>query len=147
MYKGNMLTSSIKKDEIQRDWYLFDAEDKTLGRLASEIAQVIRGKKKPFYTPNLDMGDFVVVINAEKIYLSGDKKNQKKYFKHSGYPGSEKEILLSTVQDKQPEKILYNAVKGMLPHNKLGRKLIKHLKVYAGTVHPHESQQPKPYNL
>ena len=142
-----MLTSSIKKDEIKRDWYLFDAKDKTLGRLASEIAQVIRGKKKTFYTPNLDMGDFVIVINADKIYLSGDKKNQKKYFKHSGYPGSGKEILLSTVQDKQPEKILYNAVKGMLPHNKLGRKLIKHLKVYSGTAHPHESQQPKLYNL
>ena len=142
-----MLTSSIKKDEIKRDWYLFDAENKTLGRLASEIAQVIRGKKKPFYTPNLDMGDFVVVINAEKIYLSGDKKNQKKYFSHSGYPGSGKEILLSTIQEKEPERIIYNAVRGMLPHNKLGRKLIKHLKVYSGAKHPHESQEPKPYNL
>ena len=142
-----MLTSSIKKDDIKRDWHLFDAENKTLGRLASEIAQVIRGKNKPFYTPNLDMGDFVVVINAEKIYLSGDKKNQKKYFSHSGYPGSGKEILLSTIQEKEPERIIYNAVRGMLPHNKLGRKLIKHLKVYSGTKHPHESQQPKPYNI
>tara|TARA_Y100001970_G_scaffold221164_1_gene271786 strand:+ start:848 stop:1276 length:429 start_codon:yes stop_codon:yes gene_type:complete len=142
-----MLTSSIKKDDIKRDWHLFDAENKTLGRLASEIAQVIRGKNKPFYTPNLDMGDFVVVINAEKIHLSGDKKNQKKYFKHSGYPGGGKESLLSVVQDKNPEKIVYNAVKGMLPHNKLGRKLLKHLKVYPGSAHPHESQQPKPYSL
>ena len=142
-----MKTYMANAQTIETKWYLVDAKDKTLGRLASEIAQVIRGKKKPFYTPNLDMGDFVVVVNAEKIYLSGDKKNQKKYFKHSGYPGSEKEILLSTIQDKQPENILYNAVKGMLPHNKLGRKLIKHLKVYSGIAHPHESQQPKPYNL
>jgi large subunit ribosomal protein L13 len=142
-----MLTSSIKKDQIKRDWYLFDADNKALGRLASEIAQVIRGKKKSFYTPNLDMGDFVVVINAEKIYLSGDKKNQKKYFRHSGYPGGGKEVLLSKVQENEPEKVLYNAVKGMLPHNKLGRKLLKHLKVYSGSAHPHESQQPKPYNL
>ena len=142
-----MLTRSIKKNEIKRDWYLFDAQDKTLGRIASEIAQVIRGKKKTFYTPNLDMGDFVVVINAEKVFLSGDKKNQKKYFKHSGYPGSGKEIPISYLKEKQPEKILYNAVKGMLPHNKLGRKLIKHLKVYSGSAHPHESQEPKPYSL
>ena len=142
-----MQTSSIKKNEIKRDWYLFDATDKTLGRLASEIAQVIRGKKKPFFTPNLDMGDFVVVINAEKVFLSGDKNNQKKYFRHSGYPGSEKNIPLSIVKEKHPERILFNAVKGMLPHNKLGRKLLKHLKVYSGPAHPHESQKPKPYSL
>ena len=139
-----MLTSSIKKDDIQRDWYIVDADNKTLGRLASEIAQVIRGKKKPFYTPNLDMGDFVVVINAEKVAVSGNKEEQKKYFSHSGYPGGDKEISLSRLREKQPEKIIYNAVKGMLPHNRLGRKLIKHLKVYTGSEHPHTSQQPKP---
>ncbi len=139
-----MLTSSIKKDDIQRDWYIVDADNKTLGRLASEIAQVIRGKKKPFYTPNLDMGDFVVVINSEKVAVSGNKEEQKKYFSHSGYPGGDKEISLSQLREKQPEKIIYNAVKGMLPHNRLGRKLIKHLKVYTGSEHPHASQQPKP---
>ena len=142
-----MLTSSIKKDEIKRDWYIVDANNKTLGRLASEIAQVIRGKRKPFYTPNLDMGDFVVVINAEKVAVSGNKEEQKKYFKHSGYPGGDKEISLSHLRSTQPEKIIYNAVKGMLPHNRLGRKLIKHLKVYTGSEHPHASQEPKPYNV
>ena len=142
-----MLTSSIKKDEIKRDWYIVDADSKTLGRLASEIAQVIRGKRKPFYTPNLDMGDFVVVINAEKVTVSGNKEEQKKYFKHSGYPGGDKEISLSHLRSTQPEKIIYNAVKGMLPHNRLGRKLIKHLKVYTGSEHPHASQEPKPYNV
>ena len=142
-----MLTSSIKKDDIQRDWYIVDADNKTLGRLASEVAQVIRGKKKPFYTPNLDMGDFVVVINAEKISVTGNKEEQKKYFSHSGVPGGDKETSLSSLRAKQPEKIIYNAVKGMLPHNRLGRKLIKHLKVYSGSEHPHASQQPKPFNI
>ena len=142
-----MLTSSIKKDEIKRDWLLIDAENKTLGRLASEIAQIIRGKKKPFYTPNLDMGDFVVVINAEKVFLTGNKERQKTYFKHSGYPGSEKEISLSKIRESKPEQIIYNAVKGMLPHNRLGRQLLKHLKVYSGSKHPHSSQQPKSYNI
>ena len=142
-----MDSRSIKKDDIKRDWHVIDAKNKILGRLASEIAQVIRGKKKPYFTPNLDMGDFVVVINAEMVKVSGNKEDQKTYFKHSGYPGSEKEFSLSSLREKHPEKIIYNAVKGMLPHNKLGRKLIKHLKVYAGTTHPHESQQPKPYNL
>ena len=142
-----MLTSSIKKDEIKRDWFIVDAADKTLGRLASEIAQIIRGKKKPFYTPNLDMGDFVVVINAEKVFLTGDKERQKKYFKHSGYPGVDREISLSALRESKPEQIIFNAVKGMLPHNRLGRKLLKHLKVYSGSEHPHASQQPKPYNI
>ena len=142
-----MLTSSIKKDDIQRDWYIVDADNKTLGRLASEVAQVIRGKKNPFYTPNLDMGDFVVVINAEKVSVSGNKEEQKKYFSHSGFPGGDKETTLSALRSKQPEKIIYNAVKGMLPHNRLGRKLMKHLKVYSGSEHPHASQQPKPFNI
>ena len=142
-----MYTSSIKKKDIEREWYLFDAKDKTLGRFASEIAQVIRGKNKPFYTPNLDMGDFVVVINADKIALTGNKEDQKKYFKHSGYPGSGKDVPLYQVKEKYPERIVYNAVRGMLPHNKLGRKLIKHLKVYCGSTHPHESQNPKSYTI
>mgnify|MGYP001189445047 CR=1 FL=1 len=142
-----MLTSSIKKDEIKRDWFIVDADNQTLGRLASEIAQVIRGKKKPNYTPNLDMGDFVVVINAEKVAVTGNKEEQKKYFSHSGFPGGEKEVSLSSLRRKHPERIIYNAVKGMLPHNRLGRKLIKHLKVYTGTEHPHVSQQPKQFNI
>ena len=142
-----MLTSSIKKDEIKRDWFVVDAENQTLGRLASEIAQVIRGKKKPYYTPNLDMGDFVVVINAEKVVVTGSKEEQKTYFSHSGFPGGEKEVSLSSLRRKHPERIIYNAVKGMLPHNRLGRKLIKHLKVYTGSEHPHSSQQPKQFNI
>ena len=142
-----MLTSSIKKDEIKRDWFVVDAENQTLGRLASEIAQVIRGKKKPYYTPNLDMGDFVVVINAEKVVVTGSKEEQKKYFSHSGFPGAEKEVSLSSLRRKHPERIIYNGVKGMLPHNRLGRKLIKHLKVYTGSEHPHSSQQPKQFNI
>ena len=142
-----MKTNSIKKDEITRDWYLVDAKGKALGRLASEVAQVIRGKKKVFFTPNLDMGDFVVVINADKISLSGNKADQKKYFSHSGYPGGDKEISYSNLKENQPEKIIYNAVKGMLPHNKLGRKLLKHLKVYSGEMHPHDAQEPKLYNI
>ena len=142
-----MHTSSIKKDEIKREWHIVDAKDKILGRLASEIAQVIRGKKKSFFTPNLDMGDFVVVINAEMIKVSGNKEDKKTYFKHSGYPGSEKEFTLSELRAKQPEKIIYNAVKGMLPHNRLGVKLLTHLKVYTMGVHPHQAQQPKSITL
>ena len=142
-----MLTSSIKKDEIKRDWFVVDAENQTLGRLASEIAQVIRGKKKPYYTPNLDMGDFVVVINAEKILVTGNKENQKMYFKHTGYPGGTSEISLAHLRQKNPEKIIQNAVRGMLPHNRLGRKILNHLKVYKGEQHPHRAQKPKTFKL
>ena len=138
-----MKTLSIKKDEIKRDWYIVDASNQNLGRLASNIAQIIRGKHKPFYTPNLDMGDFVVVINAEKITLSGNKKNQKEYWRHTGYPGGQKVVDFKTMQEKYPERIISSAVKGMLPHNRLGRKLFNHLKVYAGSSHPHASQEPK----
>tara|TARA_B100001029_G_C15032329_1_gene437804 strand:+ start:349 stop:777 length:429 start_codon:yes stop_codon:yes gene_type:complete len=138
-----MKTLSIKKDEIKRDWYIVDASNQNLGRLASNIAQIIRGKHKPFYTPNLDMGDFVVVINAEKITLSGNKKNQKEYWRHTGYPGGQKVVDFKTMQEKYPERVVSSAVKGMLPHNRLGRKLFNHLKVYAGSNHPHSSQQPK----
>ncbi|MAX10399.1 MAG: 50S ribosomal protein L13 [Candidatus Marinimicrobia bacterium] len=138
-----MKTLSIKKDEIKRDWYIVDASNQNLGRLASNIAQVIRGKHKPFYTPNLDMGDFVVVVNAEKIILSGNKKNQKEYWRHTGYPGGQKVVDFKTMQEKYPERVISSAVRGMLPHNRLGRQLFNHLKVYSGSKHPHESQQPK----
>ena len=138
-----MKTVSIKKDQIKRDWYIVDASNKKLGRLASNVAQVIRGKHKPFFTPNLDMGDFVIVINAEKIILSGNKENNKEYWRHTGYPGGQKVMNFKTMKDKYPDRIIASAVKGMLPHNRLGRKLCTHLKVYSGNEHPHTSQQPK----
>ena len=138
-----MKTLSIKKDEIKRDWYIVDASNQNLGRLASNIAQIIRGKHKPFYTPNLDMGDFVVVVNAEKVNLSGNKRNQKEYWRHTGYPGGQKVVNFKTMQEKYPERVVLSAVRGMLPHNRLGRKLFNHLKVYSGGNHPHGSQQPK----
>ena len=132
-----MKTLSIKKDEIKRDWYIVDASNQNLGRLASNIAQIIRGKHKPFYTPNLDMGDFVVVVNAEKVNLSGNKRNQKEYWRHTGYPGGQKVVNFKTMQEKYPERVVLSAVRGMLPHNRLGRKLFNHLKVYSGGNHPH----------
>ena len=138
-----METTSIRADEINREWFIVDAEGQTLGRLASEIAQLIRGKKKPFYTPHLDMGDFVVVVNAEKVKVTGNKEKDKSYFRHSGYPGGVTQISLRKVRQDFPERIITNAVKGMLPHNRLGRQLLTHLKVYSGTEHPHAAQLPK----
>ena len=138
-----METTSIRVNEITRNWYIVDADGQILGRLASEIAQIIRGKKKPFFTPHMDMGDFVVVINAEKFKVSGNKERDKSYFRHSGYPGGVTQINLKKVRQSFPEKIITNAVKGMLPHNRLGRKLLTHLKVYSGELHPHAAQQPQ----
>ena len=138
-----MKTNSIKASEISRDWYLVDAKDKTLGRLASNIAQVIRGKKKPFFTPHMDMGDFVIVINAEKVKVTGKKEKTKTYFRHSGFPGGITQVNLKKVRQDYPERIITNAVKGMLPHNRLGRKLLTQLKVYPGELHPHAAQQPQ----
>ena len=138
-----METTSIRVNEITRNWYIVDADGQILGRLASEIAQIIRGKKKPFFTPHMDMGDFVVVINAEKVKVTGNKEKDKTYFRHSGYPGGVTQINLRKVRQVFPERIITNAVKGMLPHNRLGRKLLTHLKVYSGEVHPHAAQQPQ----
>ena len=138
-----METTSIRADEINREWFIVDAEGQTLGRLASEIAQIIRGKKKPFFTPHMDMGDFVVVVNAEKVKVTGNKEKDKTYFRHSGYPGGVTQISLRMVRQDFPERIITNAVKGMLPHNRLGRQLLTHLKVYSGTDHPHAAQLPK----
>ena len=138
-----METTSIRADEINREWFIVDAEGQTLGRLASEIAQIIRGKKKPFYTPHMDMGDFVVVVNAEKVKVTGNKEKDKSYFRHSGFPGGVTQISLQKVRQDFPEWIITNAVKGMLPHNRLGRQLLTHLKVYSGTEHPHAAQLPK----
>ena len=138
-----METRSIRANEISRAWFIVDAEGQILGRLASEIAQIIRGKKKPFFTPHMDMGDFVVVVNAEKVKVTGNKEKDKTYFRHSGYPGGVTQISLRKVRQDYPERIITNAVKGMLPHNRLGRQLLTHLKVYSGTDHPHSAQLPK----
>ena len=138
-----METTSIRLEEITRDWYLIDAQDQILGRLASRVAKILRGKNKPYFTPHMDMGDFVIIINAEKIKVTGNKEEDKNYFRHSGYPGALTKINLKQVREHHPEKIISNAVKGMLPHNRLGRKLLKHLKIYTSTVHPHNAQQPQ----
>ena len=142
-----METTSIRAEEITRDWYLVDANNQTLGRLASRVAQILRGKNKRYFTPHMDMGDFVVIINAEKVKVTGNKEVDKTYFRHSGYPGGITEVSLKKVLQDQPEKIIATAVKGMLPHNRLGRKLLKHLKIYTTEVHPHKAQQPQELTL
>ena len=131
-------------DEIHRKWYVVDAEEQVLGRLASQVASVLMGKDKPIYTDFLDTGDFVVVVNAEKVKLTGRKLDDKVYYSHSGYPGGLKEINARRLLGKKPESLIQFAVKGMLPKNKLGKRMLKRLKVYAGDQHPHEAQQPKP---
>jgi large subunit ribosomal protein L13 len=140
-------TFTQKQAEIERDWYVVDAEGETLGRLAARIAPILKGKHKPIYTPHLDCGDFVIVVNAEKVRVTGRKLDQKFYHRHSGYPGGLKSISLRDQLDKHPERVLEAAIRGMLPKNKLGRRMIKKLKVYAGDAHPHEAQQPKPLEL
>ena len=137
-----MKTESIKSSEIVRDWYIVDAEDKTLGRLASSIAQILRGKNKVNFSPNLDMSDFIIVINADKVVLTGNKQNTKEYWRHTGYPGGQKTVSFKKMLEQKPDQVIRSAVKGMLPHNKLGRKLLNHLKVYAGSSHPHGAQLP-----
>lgn len=142
-----MATIMAKKIEVKRKWHLVDAKGKTLGRLASRIAILLRGKHKAVFTPYVDTGDFVVVINAEKVVLTGKKWKEKLYIHHSGYPGGLKSISAGKMWEKHPERIITMAVQGMLPKNKLGRKLIKKLKVYAGESHPHQAQLPEPINL
>jgi large subunit ribosomal protein L13 len=139
-----MKTYTPKAPEIARKWLLVDAEDQVLGRLASHVAQLLRGKHKPMFTPHLDTGDFVVVINAEKIRLTGSKPEKKEYFRHSGYMGGERFIPFRTMIEKHPERVIELAVKGMLPKNNLGRLMRRKLKVYPGPEHPHEAQQPQP---
>ena len=141
-----MKTFSLKNTEVSRDWVLFDASDKILGRFATKIADKLRGKDKPTFTPHVDGGDFVVVINADKVKVTGNKAEQKKYYKHSLYPGGLKEKSYKEVLESAPERIIENAVKGMLPKNKLGKTIIKKLKVYSGSEHPHESQNPSVWN-
>ncbi|NEP02144.1 MAG: 50S ribosomal protein L13 [Symploca sp. SIO2E9] len=130
-------------DSLERNWYVVDAADQRLGRLASEIAMILRGKNKPTYTPHMDTGDFVIVVNAEKVLVTGKKRTQKLYRRHSGRPGGMKTETFAKLQDRLPERIIEKAVKGMLPKNSLGRKLFTKLKVYAGESHPHQSQKPQ----
>ena len=142
-----MKTHTPKASEIDRNWWLVDATDKTLGRLATELARILRGKHKPIYTPHLDTGDYVVILNAEKVRLTGSKADTKTYFRHSGYIGGEKQIPFRRLVQTHPERIIELAVKGMLPKNKLGRAMRKKLKVYAGSEHPHQGQNPQPLEI
>ena len=144
---GRLKTFSAKPHEVRRDWYLVDAQGRTLGRLATEIARRLRGKHKPEYTPHVDTGDYIVVINAEKIRVTGKKLADKMYHRHTGYIGNLKTESLETLLGREPERVLQLAVKGMLPRNPLGRKMLKKLKVVRGADHPHQAQQPQPLEL
>ncbi len=138
-----MSTPVAKKEDLQKDWFVVDLEDKVLGRAATEIAKVLRGKHKAIFTPSVDTGDFVVVLNAEKVRLTGNKLSQKMYHRHSGYTGGLTSTTAGKMLEKTPEELIKKAVKGMLPKNKLGRQMFKKLKVYCGADHPHQAQQPK----
>jgi large subunit ribosomal protein L13 len=142
-----MKTFSAKPDAVQHDWYVVDAAGKTLGRLAAEIATRLRGKHKPEYTPHVDTGDYIVVVNAEKVHVTGNKAKDKIYYSHSEFPGGIKGISFEKLVDKAPTRALELAIKGMLPHNPLGRAMYRKLKVYAGTEHPHAAQQPQSLNI
>jgi large subunit ribosomal protein L13 len=142
-----MKTHSTKPSEIERQWYVVDAEGQTLGRLASEIAKILKGKHKPIYAPNLDTGDFVIVVNAQKIHVTGRKMDQKLYHRHSGYPGGLTSVTLREQLSRHPTRVIRAAVRGMLPHNRLGRSMLRKLKVYAGDSHPHAAQEPKSLEL
>lgn len=136
-----------KANEIERKWYIIDATDKVLGRLATEVATLLRGKHKPTFTPHVDTGDFVIIINAEKVRLTGDKWDKKLHIYHTGYPGGRKEVVYKEIREKHPERVIELAVKGMLPKNRLGRSMYRKLKVYAGENHPHEAQKPEVYEF
>ncbi|WP_457572569.1 50S ribosomal protein L13 [Desulfovulcanus sp.] len=138
-----MKTYSPKPEEIQKNWYVVDAQGKTLGRMAAEIAKRLRGKHKPEFAPHIDVGDFIVVVNAKKVKVTGQKLEKKKYYRHTGYPGGLKETTLAKMMESKPEEVIRHAVRGMLPKNRLGRAMLKKLKVYAGPDHPHEAQQPQ----
>jgi large subunit ribosomal protein L13 len=142
-----MKTFSAKPDAVKQDWFVVDADGKTLGRLATEIAHRLRGKHKAEYTPHVDTGDYIVVVNAEKIQVTGNKAKDKMYYQHTGYVGNLKSISFEKLIDKAPERAIQNAVKGMLPHNPLGRAMFRKLKVYAGSEHPHASQQPQSLSI
>ena len=138
-----MKTVSVRREDAQHEWYVVDAAGKTLGRLASEVARRLRGKHKPSYTPHVDTGDYIVVVNAEQVRVTGQKETDKIYYRHTGYPGGIRATPLNKLRARHPERILANAVKGMMPRNPLGRAMFKKLKVYAGPSHPHAAQQPQ----
>lgn len=140
-------TYSAKPEDIEREWWVVDAADQTLGRLATQVASLLRGKHKPTFTPHVDCGDYVVVINAERVHVTGQKLDQKMYYRHSGYPGGLKTISLRDQLKKRPEHVIESAVRGMLPKNRLGRRIRAKLKVYAGPDHPHAGQKPQPFEL
>lgn len=142
-----MKTYQAKPGEVERGWVLIDAEGQVLGRLAVEAAKILRGKNKPTYTPHVDTGDFVIVINADKVRVTGNKGEDKRYYRHSGYPGGLKSESFNEAMAKHPERVIERAVKGMLPHNRLGRAMGKKLKVYAGPDHPHAAQQPREFKM
>lgn len=142
-----MKTYSTKASDIQKKWYVADAEGKILGRFASGVAQLLRGKGNPMFAPHLDSGDYVIVINADKIIVTGRKLEQKMYYRYTGFPGGLRTKRLDELMETKPEKVLEMAIKGMLPHNRLGRKLITKLKVYTGSVHHHQAQKPEPIDL
>ena len=142
-----MKTTMAKANEVDRKWYVIDAEDKVLGRLATEVATLLRGKHKPIYTPHVDTGDYVVVINADKVKLTGTKWDNKIHASHTGYPGGRREVVYKEIREKHPERVIEYAVKGMLPKSRLGRSMFGKLKVYAGPDHPHEAQKPEVYEV
>jgi large subunit ribosomal protein L13 len=142
-----MKTYSPRPGDVQRAWYVIDAENEVLGRLASEVAQILRGKHKPTYAPHMDMGDHVVVINADKIRLTGQKADQKVYQHHSGYPGGLRTVPYGREKSRRPDRVIERAVRGMLPHTRLGRSMLRKLSVYAGAEHPHQAQRPVPLRL
>ena len=142
-----MKSYTAKPAEIQHNWYVIDAEGKTLGKLAAETASILRGKKKPIFTPHIDCGDYVIVINAEKVHVTGKKESDKIYVRHTGYPGGLRETTLGEMRAKKPEEIIRHAVKGMMPKGRLGRQMYKKLKVYAGPEHPHAAQKPEEWTI
>lgn len=142
-----MKTYSARKEDVKHSWYLVDATDKTLGRISTQIAIRLRGKHKPEYTPHVDIGDYIVVVNAEKVKVTGNKTTDKIYYHHTGYPGGIKSITFEKLIEKAPERVIQMAVKGMMPKNKLSRSMLSKLKVYAGSEHPHEAQQPQPLEI
>lgn len=142
-----MRTVSIRHEDVHRKWYVVDAENKVLGRLASEVAKILRGKHKPIYTPHVDSGDYVIIVNAEKVALTGNKWAQKRYRWHTGYPGGLREVPAAKMRQRRPERLVELAVRGMLPKTKLGRAMMRKLKVYAASAHPHAAQNPEPLKL
>ena len=144
---GDKSTFFYKQSEIEQKWYLVDAEGQTLGRIATQVARVLRGKHKPIFTPNVDTGDFVVVVNAEKVKVTGKRTDMKEYFHYTGYPGGAVFESLKDLMKKNPQRVIEHAVKGMLPHNRLGRRILKKLKIYSGAEHPHAAQKPETMKL